>query len=214
MTKTPKLTGIDLSHWNKVNDFESLKEQGIEFVMLKAGGHERNKYFKDQCFEEYYAKAKAAGLAVGAYYYVGRDHCIRTWDAVLAFAHFVRLLDGKQFEMPVCLDFEEGKTDYESRVAQTDFVKTFCDLMEFAGYYISVYGADIATFKDMLYMDSLTAYDKWVSRLNNIPDYVDTYGIWQYSHTGELEGIDGKVDLDYAYIDYPKVMKEKHLNKF
>jgi len=40
------------------------------------------------------------------------------------------------------------------------------------------------------------------------------YGIWQYSHTGKINGINTNVDLNYGYIDYPKVMKTAGLNGF
>jgi len=38
--------------------------------------------------------------------------------------------------------------------------------------------------------------------------------IWQYSHTGKINGIHTNVDLNYGYIDYPKSMKTAGLNGF
>lgn len=40
------------------------------------------------------------------------------------------------------------------------------------------------------------------------------YGIWQYSHTGKVNGIEGNVDMNYSYTDYPKMMKIAGLNGF
>ena len=40
------------------------------------------------------------------------------------------------------------------------------------------------------------------------------YDIWQYSHTGKINGINTNVDLNYGYIDYPKSMKTAGLNGF
>ncbi len=48
-------------------------------------------------------------------------------------------------------------------------------------------------------------------------------GIWQYSQSGFLDGIDienvgrpirAKVDLDIAYRDYPEIMKYLHINGY
>jgi hypothetical protein len=38
-------------------------------------------------------------------------------------------------------------------------------------------------------------------------------GIWQYSSPGKVSGIDGDVDLDAAYQDYPAVIEAAGLNK-
>ena len=38
--------------------------------------------------------------------------------------------------------------------------------------------------------------------------------MWQYSSTGKVNGINGSVDLDYSYIDYPAVIKAAGLNGF
>ena len=46
------------------------------------------------------------------------------------------------------------------------------------------------------------------------PSYNGSYGIWQYSSTGSVNGISGNVDLDYSYVDYPTQIKAKGLNGF
>ena len=40
------------------------------------------------------------------------------------------------------------------------------------------------------------------------------HGIWQYSHTGTINGINTNVDLNYSYIDYPNAMETAGLNEF
>ena len=44
--------------------------------------------------------------------------------------------------------------------------------------------------------------------------YAGAYGLWQYSWTGRILGISGDVDLDYAYKDYPAIIKAAGLNGF
>ena len=38
--------------------------------------------------------------------------------------------------------------------------------------------------------------------------------VWQYSWTGKIAGINGDVDLDECYVDYPTQIKAKGLNGF
>ena len=85
--------------------------------------------------------------------------------------------------------------------------------MESLNYYVGIYGSDISTFHDLLDIDKLSAYDKWVARYGKEPQYVKHYGMWQASSKGLVSGVSGYCDVDYAYIDYPAVIKKKGLNR-
>ena len=55
----------------------------------------------------------------------------------------------------------------------------------------------------------------WVANVGvQKPSYSGAYGMWQYSWKGRIAGISGDVDLDYAYADYPAMIKAKGLNGF
>lgn len=209
--KTPLYTGIDISHWNILaqgHDFGELKNLGIDFVMIKVGGYEDCKLYKDPCFEDYYQKAKEAGLYVGAYFYVDKfTNCAET---ALASAYFANIIKGKYFEFPIVLDAEEQDKDYLA--ANSFYAKLFGDILESLGYYVSVYGSDISVFKDQYEIDKLAEFDKWVARYGNEPEYVQSYGMWQAGKNLETGVFEKPVDYDYAYYDYPKIMKEKNLN--
>ena len=95
----------------------------------------------------------------------------------------------------------------------TEAVIGFCETMEKAGYYVNIYGSDIATF-DVLDTARLSAYDLWVARYPESGVNKHKGGMRQYSSTGRVTGITGDVDLDYATYDYPTIIKNKHLNGF
>lgn len=64
-----------------------------------------------------------------------------------------------------------------------------------------------------LAMDALTAYDLWLA------DYrgkrpTRPHGMWQYTSTGHVAGIDGPVDLSRAYKDYPALCRRAGLGRF
>lgn len=63
-----QIKGIDVSKWNGDVDFAKVKADGIKFVMLRASLG-RSASQKNTYFERNYAKAKAAGLDVGVYWY-------------------------------------------------------------------------------------------------------------------------------------------------
>ena len=56
-------------------------------------------------------------------------------------------------------------------------------------------------------------YTIWCADYRGSCGYTGDYGIWQPG-TGTIYGIDTEVDLDYAYIDYPKIIKNAGLNGF
>ena len=78
----------------------------------------------------------------------------------------------------------------------------------------SIYASDISGFQERLDLSRLTAYDKWVARYGSKPQYVKSFGIWQYSDSGKVAGIGPEVDLDESYMDYPAIIKGKGLNGF
>lgn len=205
--------GIDVSHWQGDIDFKRVKESGIDFVIIKAGGSDgkTKKYYKDKMFETYYKDAKANGLNVGAYFYVGKD-CNNSDEGFSCANYFDGILDGKQFEYPVFIDFEESPG--KNKNGNTEATRVFCKYMESAGYFVGIYASDISGFKEKLNENVLTEFAHWVARYGRSPEYVKNFGIWQYTSQGKVSGIKGNVDLDISYVDYPSIIKKKGFNGF
>ena len=202
--------GIDISHWNKVTDFVQVKNSGVDFCIIKAGGSDKG-FYTDRMFEDYYRLSKLAGLKVGAYYFVGPKF-YGNISGELDAKRFHKIIQGKSFDYPVVLDIETTAPAYKELA--TDACISFCEYMESKGYYVSIYGSDISTFKDRLEIDRLTKYDKWVAKYSKSkPTYVKDYGIWQKSSSGIVPGIIGNVDMDESFKDYQSIMIKHNLNR-
>ena len=209
MAKQFTENGIDISHWNIVDSFEEVKQSGIDFVIIKAGGSDKG-FYTDRCFDNYYRLAKLSGLKVGAYYFVGKNFL--GYDNGVADAkRFLNITYDKDFEYPLCLDIETTPPDLKDEA--TEAAIGFLEYLEAHDKYVSIYASDISGFKERLMIDYLTPYDKWVARYGKKPIFVESYGIWQKSSNGEVPGIRGKVDLDVSYKDYASIMKNKSLNR-
>jgi GH25 family lysozyme M1 (1,4-beta-N-acetylmuramidase) len=201
--------GIDISHWNVVEDFNKVKASGVDFAIIKAGGSDKG-FYTDRCFDNYYRLARLADIKVGAYYFVGPNF-LSYEDGVADAKRFLAITYGKEFDYPLCLDIET--TDPKKKEQATEGCIGFCEYLEENGKYVSIYASDISGFKDRLILDDLTKFDKWVARYGKKPVYVEKYGIWQKSSTGQIDGIRGNVDLDTSYVDYKKIMVKKNLNR-
>ena len=205
------IKGIDISRWNVVHDFNLVKKEGYDFVIIRAGGNNGG-FYKDPKFEQYYKEAKSAGLYVGAYYDTGKDFVSEPIGLACS-THFKELLKGKQFEFPVYADVETVATVYKDDT--TKCVSAFCRDLEHSGYFAGIYGSDISGFFDRMDLKKLQGiFSLWVARYGKKPEIVKDYAIWQHSSRGIVKGVSGFVDLDKCYVDFPSIIKKKHLNNF
>lgn len=202
-----ELKGIDLSKHNLVNDWDKVKQQ-VDFVILRAGGNYGG-YYKDSKFEQYYDACKMRGIPVGAYYDAGKTFIGSDTGRDYA-QHFKALLSGHTFEYPVYLDIEATPKKFKKMITAASV--SFCEYMQENKFFIGIYGSDISTFHDMLNIEQVEAYSKWVARYGVKPKYVKQYAMWQYSSKGRIDGIVGNVDLDISYCDFKTLIKGVHLN--
>ena len=108
-------------------------------------------------------------------------------------------------------DIEESATYNLGRNTVSEIIKTFCSIVEAAGYYVSVYTNK--NWLDHVVSDEVKSkYDTWLAQWTSTPSYIGPYGMWQYTSSGVVDGISGRVDMDIAYKNYPEIIKRKHLN--
>lgn len=196
---------IDISYcqpnvnWSQVN---------VDAIIIKAGQRD----YTDPMFESHYKNAKAKGIPVGAYWFL--DKSSLTVDAARKEAdEFIKRLDGKQFEYPVYLDLEANEHFALGRTMVSKIIRAFLERVESAGYWVGLYGSysSLTTYTEP---DIRSRYAIWLAHwgVQKSP-YNGEYGLWQ-TGVGRTAGINGDVDIDRGYVDYPKLIKEKGLNGF
>ena len=210
--------GVDISGWQGKVDFDRLRNDGVEFVIIKAGEGTR----VSDTFYEYIEGAKAAGLNCGVYWFskaTSYDEAIEEAEACL------EVVSDYQLEFPVACDYEYTAINNYSnplrydKAALTDAILGFLRTIERGGYYSMLYtNTDFST--RYLERSRITEeFDIWCAGYNTSGPGLPC-GIWQYSEKGRKDGIDilknnsGYVDLDIAYKDYPEIMKALHINGF
>ena len=211
VSNEPFAYGIDISNWNDSlsnNDWENIRNYGIEFAIIRAG---YGPDFKDEEYEDYYERGKKVGMPLGAYHYVialTEEEAVEEAEAMLGY------LEGKQLEYPIVMDFEEPEQralDYETFNSVID---TYCSILTDAGYKVAIYSN--ASMLTKLSPMNQKKYDIWQAHWNvTEPNlYEGDYTIWQYTSTGHVWGINGNVDMNLSYFDYPSYMKANHLNGY
>lgn len=187
------LKGLDLSEHNGNVDFTKVKNSGISFVILRVGwiGNKEN-HTLDKKFEEYYNNAKANGLKVGFYVY----SYVENETAMLSAINWIRnKISGKTRELPIFLDVEDKQISGLSKELQTNLCKYFCDNFENSGVY-----ANLDWFKNKLNVSELTNYKIWLAQWTSASMHSADFKVdlWQYSSKGKVDGITGKVDMNYC----------------
>ena len=192
------IKGVDISEHNGSVNFSTLKNNGVEFVIIRLGYGSNYTNQDDKRFAENVKKAEAAGMPWGAYLY---SYAKNTSMAKSEAEHALRLLKGKTPLYGVWYDVEDPQLSGVDVVATS---QTFCDAMENVGYYAGIY-ASLSWLNGSLNSSKLDKYDKWVAQWNSSCTYKKAYGIWQYTDKLVIGG--KNFDGNWAYKDYPSIIK-------
>lgn len=201
--------GIDVSQWNGNIDFRKVKAAGVDFVIIRAG-YGRDVSQKDPFFEQNYKNAKTAGLNVGAYWY---SYAVSAADAVKEAEACLKIISGKTFEYPIYFDVEERAQFNRGKNFCDGITKAFLNKLEAAGYFAGLYTGRYAA-QHYFSTSVLTRYALWIAEYGGRLNYSGPYGIWQNSSTWRVSGINGNVDHNYGYVDYPSIIKKGGFNGF
>lgn len=198
------VTGIDVSYYQKEIDWEKVKADGVDFAMIRLGyrGSESGRIQMDSRFKENIKGARRAGLDIGVYFF---SQAISAEEAIEEARYVVRHIRGKGVHYPVAFDMEpvNGESDRISGLTaeeRTQIADAFCKVIERNGYTPVVYG-NPHWLETRLELGYLTDYDTWLAHYTEQTGYPYDFRIWQYSHSGKVGGIKGKVDLDVMMIE-------------
>lgn len=201
--------GIDVSVHNGTIDWQKVKASGIDFAIIRAG-YGKLISQKDPNFEKNYAGAKAAGILAGAYWY---SYAVTPAEAEQEAHVFLEAIKGKKFDFPVYLDIEERNTFHTGKNNVNAIIKAFCDVMEKVGYWVGIYTGR-AAIQTHISTENQQKYALWVAEWGAKCNYNGAYGIWQNSDTGRISGINGNVDTDICYVDFPTLIRNAGKNGY
>lgn len=176
------MKGIDISNYQGEVDFQKVKNDGIEVVIMKAT---EGRTWQDTRFRNYYNGAKAAGIKVGAYHFL-RGNAVE--DEV---NNFLSVIGGLNFDCKLIIDAEVdlGGVDTTSK-----HVRDFTDLLISKGIDVALYTGD--DFYKTNLNDSVKNIPLWVARYSSNKPEAKNYIGWQYTSDGQVSGINGRVDMN------------------
>lgn len=187
---------IDVSQHNGTIDFERVRKQGINKVILRIGWiGNKNNHTLDTKFIENYNKAINAGFQIGIYVY---SYC-KSVEAIISGTDWVikklNLFSAHKPTLPVFLDLEDITTSFLSKRELTDQALKFNEMITNAGFISGTY-ANLNWYNNKLYVNELEKYKVWLAQYNNEMTANFKVDLWQYSSNGKIDGILGRVDMN------------------
>ena len=157
---------------------------------------------EDPYFRENMQGALNAGLKVGVYFFTQATNEV---EAVEEASMAIALCRDYRVTYPVFIDTEgaggNGRADGLDVETRTKVCQAFCQTVEDAGYTGGIYGSR-NWFRTRLRMDALEDHVIWLAEYRENPVYAGNYHFWQYTSSGNVDGIEGRVDLDISYLAY------------
>lgn len=186
---------VDISSWQGGNvDFNKVKASGVNYVIMRAGF--RNS--ADNQFVNNYNKAKAAGLKVGAYWFMRAQNVN---EAKKEAESCINVLGGRHLDLPIYYDIEdENALANDSQATLTNMAITFCEALKAKGYKVGVYASgSVFAHNNKLNTDLLRqkGYSIWNAEWASSNTVV--CDVWQYTDNGSVGGYDGAVDMSLIY---------------
>lgn len=201
--KVKMQSGIDVSEDNGDINWQSVSEDDVAFAMICAGGRKTDAQGKSSSWEDgrmgdNIQGASEAGLHVGIYYVLGASSAEEAKESAEQLIQSLESYEDK-ITYPVAVWVNQSSEDenavHQSRADCTDYVLTFCEELDAAGYEPLICG-NLASFVMGMNIEDLEKYDKWIANTGAGLYFPYQFSMWQYSTTGTVHGISTEVGLD------------------
>ena len=208
--------GIDIStHQGNIN-LAAIKDK-IDFVIIRVGFGVSGTI--DNKFKRNVELCKELGIPFGFYWY---SYALDEMGAVKEANAFLKAIEpykndysyGCWFDMEDA-DGYKAKNGMPSNEMLRKICAKFCEIVEGAGYYVGIYASQ-SWFAKQLNGEEVKPYDKWIAQwptsngqqkgLAVDPNSKNDRNLWQFTSMAQIEGYNGRLDANYAYLDYPGII--------
>jgi Lyzozyme M1 (1,4-beta-N-acetylmuramidase) len=214
------LAGIDVSDYQKDIKWKRVKEDGIDFAIIRVGfrGYTKGGISPDGRFVQNIKGAMENDIQVGVYFF---SQAITEEEAEKEAKYVLEKVKPYDITFPIFFDWEpithypEGQTPRTANMQPHEIskvTKAFCDEIAKQGYTAGYY-----TNKSMGYdtydLDLLADYDVWYAEYQNFPSFYFHFDMWQYSESATIKGIEGPVDMNISFKTYEKAQETSEDNE-
>lgn len=197
-------SGIIVDKNDDFVDFNKVKKDGIDFVLIKIGqrGYGTGNITIDERFYDNLKNAKDAGLHVGVLF---SSQAVTKEEAEEEAQFVIDTLGEQSIDYPVCFYMDYVVND-KARIEelgpeQKGYVaKAFMDKIEENGINAIIYG-DKEWLLCELNFTTISYYDILLDQEEDIPDFPYRFTMWKYATT-DVSGVSGKSEVLISFVDY------------
>ncbi len=203
--------GIDVS--THQGDINWAKVKGsVDFAIIRAGYGKNN---IDNKARKNVQGCEANGIPYGFYWF---SYAYTKEMAEKEAEYFIKFASEYKPSYPLYFDFEYDSVEYASKMGVTitkellhTMATAFCETLEKNGYYAGIY-ANADYINNKFKPEIFKKHDLWYAYWGDKPSR--SVNLWQYTASGTVDGISGKVDMNKCYIDYPSIIIKANLNGY
>lgn len=185
---------IDVSYHNGAINFEKVKADGIDGVIIRAGYGRGN---IDKKFHDYIEACNRLKIPVGIYWF---SYAYSVGMARNEAQYCLNAIRKYKIDLPVFFDWEYDSMVHAKRHNVnpgkgliTLMNAAFCKVIAAAGYKAGFYfNLDYA--RHLIDVRAVGPYVTWYARYASAPAY--DCDLWQYTSGGHVSGIAGRVDMN------------------
>ena len=178
--------GIDISAHNGNVDMERVAADGYEFVFIKAT---EGVDFKDRNFRVNYDKAEKAGLKTGIYHFFRFDR-----DGVEQALNLLKAVGKRRPDLGIVIDVEKaGNPDSIPKEKIQSRLTHMVEYLNLLGHRVMFYSNRDGYYEYLA--DAFPGAPLWICGFSENPIHAE-WSFWQFNHRGEVDGIEGDVDLN------------------
>ncbi|MGN6683436.1 MAG: glycoside hydrolase family 25 protein, partial [Devosia sp.] len=193
------IQGMDVARYQGAIDYAKVRAAGVHFVYMKAT---EGKDYVDPAFAANWRKARASGMAHGAYHFM-------TWCSTAAqqAAWFTKNVPDDPTALPPVLDLEWNHgSSCKNRFSKADVlekIRVMLKAMEQHTGKLPIIYTDMTFHHDILEGEH---FDNPFWLRSTAAEPPERYGsrrwmLWQWTQTGVLNGVVGEVDRNAFYGD-------------
>lgn len=192
--------GIDVSTWQGDIDWKKVKQSGISFAMIRVGFRRMDSgtIVMDNQFLNNIKGAISNQINVGVYFF----SMAKNSQEALEEAQWVsQVIKNYDITYPVAIDieiFNQNRLKGVSYSTLTNNALVFCDYIKKQGYTPMIYSYANA-FTKYFETAKFSGQRIWLAQFNDTVTYKGNYHMWQYTSSGSVPGIQGRVDMNVAY---------------
>lgn len=197
--------GIDVSVHQGNIDWKKVAADGINYAIIRAAyrGYETGKLVVDPKFERNIKGALNNGIEVGVYIF---SQAVNAKEAVEEASLLLKLCEKYEVTFPYVIDIEgangkgTGRADKISVLQRTEVINAFCATIRAGGKKPMLY-TGMWYYASKIDKSKLCDCPLWIAYYpvkskKTVSPSTKGYDIWQYSSSGSVDGIAGRVDMN------------------